>query len=86
MVLGRYNRGGYPAYELLDVPGRSLIKIHRANTMNDLLGCIGPGKDLGYIAGKWAVTHSRDAFGEFMDAMADVPNAEIDIRNVDELA
>lgn len=83
--LGRYNRGDYPAYELADVPQRSLIKIHVANTMNDILGCIGPGKGLGYIKGLWAVTNSQVAFDEFMEAMEGRVVAEIDIRNAEEL-
>ncbi len=69
IVLGAYNRGGYEAYELLDVPERSLIKIHVGNTMDDLLGCIAPGKALGFIERKWAVTSSKKAFKEFMSAM-----------------
>ena len=69
MRLGRFNRGGYPAYELLDVPGRTLIKIHRGNTMNDLLGCIAPGRELGFVDNLWAVTNSTKAYGDFMEAM-----------------
>jgi hypothetical protein len=69
MVLGVYNRGGYPAYEIVDVPGRTYIKIHRGNNVNDLLGCIAPGKGLGYIDGLWSVTRSGAALEEFMAAL-----------------
>ena len=69
IILGRYNRGGYPAYELQDVPDRSLIKIHRANTMDELLGCIAPGSSLGWVKGRWAVWNSTTAYRQFMQAM-----------------
>lgn len=69
IFLSRYNRGGYPAYEVMDVPNRTLIKIHVANTMDDVLGCIGPGLALGYIDQKWAVTSSKAALKTFMAEM-----------------
>ena len=78
--LGRYNRGGYPAYELIDVPNRSLIKIHRGNTSTDVIGCIALGQRLGWINGQWAVTGSRRAFDDFMSAMDNVPHSRIQIR------
>jgi hypothetical protein len=46
---------------------RSAILFHKANTMDDLLGCIGLGKSLGYINGKWAVTSSTPAITEFLN-------------------
>ena len=82
MVLGMYHRGGYPAYELLEVPGRSLIKIHRANTMDDLLGCIGLGKKWGFINGKWGVASSKPTYQAFMDAMEGEETALITISSV----
>lgn len=45
---------------------RSAILFHKANTMDDLLGCIGLGKSLGYINSKWAVTSSTIAVDEFL--------------------
>lgn len=66
---GRFNRGGYRAYQLMDVPGRSLIKIHIGNTMDDVIGCIAPGMSLGYLNNKWGVTNSKTAFDRFMDVM-----------------
>jgi hypothetical protein len=81
MLLSFYNRGGYPAYELLDIPGRSLIKIHVGNTMDDLLGCIAPGKALGFIERKWAVTSSKKAFKEFMMAMDGSETSTLKIFN-----
>jgi len=46
---------------------RSAILFHKANTMDDLLGCIGLGKSLGYMNAKWAVTSSGIAMQEFLD-------------------
>lgn len=67
--LGEYNKGGYPAYEVI-VPGRSEIKIHAANLASELLGCIAPGKSLGYYRSQLAVLESRRALTKFMDVMA----------------
>jgi len=58
----------YPAYEILDVPHRMDIKIHRANTAAEVAGCIAPGKNLGWVNERWAVLQSRLAFAEFMVA------------------
>lgn len=69
VILSRYNRGDYDCYEVLSVPRRTLIKFHIANTMDDLMGCIGPGLDVGRINGLPAVTDSSRAFGNFMDYM-----------------
>ena len=79
LKLGMYNRGGYPAYEVMGVPDRSLIKIHIGNTMDDIIGCISPGKSLGYIGGKWGVTSSKKAFQEFMIAMGDAELSSLNI-------
>ena len=64
-----YHRGGYEAFEIENVPGRSEIKIHIGNTMRDVSGCIAIGMDLGWVGGLWAITHSRAAFHDFMRAM-----------------
>ena len=85
MKLGRYNRGGYPAYELLDVPDREDIKIHRANRATELLGCIALGNKLGSIhkatdPPAWAVLNSKATLDEFMAAMDGDEYAVISIR------
>lgn len=79
LKLGMYNRGGYPAYEVMDVPNRSLIKIHIGNTIDDIVGCIATGKALGYLERKWGVTSSKKAFKEFMEAMSDVEESVLHI-------
>ena len=67
IVKGRFHRGGYDCYELLEVPGRSLIKIHVGNTLEDVIGCIAVGSHLGFIEGLWAVTNSVRTFQHLMD-------------------
>jgi hypothetical protein len=61
----------YPAYELQGVPGRTLIKIHRANRASQVEGCIAVGKLLGSEAGQWAVLQSAIAYAEWMQAAAE---------------
>jgi hypothetical protein len=77
--LGRYHKGGYDAYEILDVPERTLIKIHVGNTIDDVIGCVAPGKSLGTIYGKWGVTSSKAAFQDFMTSMDGVAESTIEI-------
>ena len=62
---GKYAQG----WEVTNVPGRTYVMFHVANTIDDLEGCIGVGLDLGFVAGKWAVTNSGAAFDEFMSAL-----------------
>ena len=80
LELGTYHRGGYAAYELVHVVGRSLIKIHRANLAAEVQGCIGVGLDEGWMAARprpqnpnpkprWGVTNSKATFDEFMRRM-----------------
>lgn len=73
----------YPAYELLHVPGRALIKIHKGNRMLDVRGCIALGKDLGAEGGMWCVRRSADAYAEFMAAAAQADVDTIAIRWAD---
>jgi len=62
----------YPAYEILGVPGRDQIKIHVANYMTQVEGCVAPGMTLGYNSEVqlWAVRNSQQAFDQFMNLMA----------------
>ena len=71
----------YPAYEVEGVPGRSLIKIHVGNTLDDLKGCIALGTYLGYINSHWAVGSSQAAYARFMMAMGDAPEGWLTITD-----
>ena len=81
--LGRFFKKGYPAYEINQVSNRSLIKIHVANTMDDVQGCIGVGSVLGVVDKKWAVLNSADTFAKFMEAMDGLEEGYINIKNLD---
>jgi len=72
-------RPDYPAYEILNVPGRAQIKIHKANIAIQVKGCVAVGKDLGCDGGHWAVRRSADAFQELMTAAALLDPQEITI-------
>jgi hypothetical protein len=52
-ILSKSPHLGYICPELLDVPGRSEIRIHIANWPRDLLGCTGVGE-----------THDTDVVGD----------------------
>lgn len=70
-VVSRSTAGEFTqGWEVCKVPGRTFIMLHPANTMDDLQGCIGPGRALGYVGGRWAVTDSRGAFRQLMAELA----------------
>ena len=77
LVLGRYHRGGYPTYEVQDVPGRAEIKFHAANWARELEGCIAPGTDRGVLRGRPAVLRSRLALQRLMDALEGLESTTI---------
>lgn len=79
LVMGFFHHGGYSAYEITHVVGRSAILIHKANTMDELRGCVAPGMRLGFLKGRWAVLESAVAFDQFMKAMLDAPEDYIDV-------
>lgn len=49
-------------WQVMNVPNRSNIEIHPANTMDDLLGCIGVGDSLGKVNDLPAVLNSQKTF------------------------
>jgi len=77
-----FHRGGYPTFEIMDVPGRSLIKFHYAMTEEDLRGCVGLGMHLGVFkvkdedtgrpTHKLSAISTRKAFGAWMESMMGV--------------
>lgn len=82
LVRGHFHRGGYETFEINDVPGRSLIKLHRGNTLDNLMGCIAPGESLGFLNGHWAVVDSASAFDRMMEALREVDATTITISSV----
>jgi len=56
-------------FEVLNVPNRTDVLIHPANTKDDLKGCIGLGEQFEPIGSLDAVLLSRQAVSEFMKRM-----------------
>ena len=79
-VPDRYNKGGYAASEVQNVPERSQILHHIGNTTADTTGCILHGRILTYIEGMWAIGNSTAAFSLFMTDYGD-KKFLLDIRN-----
>jgi len=87
-----FYRKGYECFEVCGVQGRSRILIHKANTENDVEGCIGVGLRLGEIVvlkdedtgapnvKKLAAVSSASAFAKFMDALKDCDELPLEIR------
>lgn len=67
--IGRYNAGGYRCIELLEVPGRTEIKIHGANRVDQLRGCIAPGLRWGAMQNQRAVLQSRATLEELLERL-----------------
>lgn len=45
---------------------RSYILFHPANTMDDLEGCVGLGRSLGWVNNKWAIVDSGSVVKQFL--------------------
>lgn len=45
---------------------RTHVLIHKANSPQELQGCLAPGVDFGFVNGEWAVVNSTDAFNALM--------------------
>ena len=54
-------------FNIQDVPGRTLILLHRGNLPKDTEGCVLLGEEYGHLGGKPAVLGSGRAYKEFMD-------------------
>lgn len=57
-----FHKGNYAAIAIVNVPDRTHILFHKANKASELLGCIAPGMELGFLNDHWAVTSSGIAF------------------------
>lgn len=81
LKLGRFNAGGYAAYEVMNVPGRTYIKIHIGNTVLDILGCICLGDAITeFPNGIPGVLNSSDTFKKFMEVMDGDKEAWLSVR------
>jgi len=82
MKLDTYHKGGYPAYQII-VPGRDRILIHAANLASELLGCIAPGKALGFLTGQLAVLQSQLALRMLMEKLNGATSDYLTIHDED---
>lgn len=73
---------GSKLWTIKDVPGRSYVRIHIGNTVDDTEGCPLTGTKPGHLYGKRAVLGSRNAFKEFMAAMGSDEESEIMVKVV----
>ena len=70
-------------WEVLNVPKRTGIRIHAANFVRELHGCIALGKKIGDIDkdGKIDVARSQEAMRMFARACAEYRTMTVEIRN-----
>ena len=69
-ICKRYHSDGHPnTFQIVDVPERSGILFHIANTIKDLQGCIGVAEEFGVLKDKPAVLSSGRGFSEFMNKL-----------------
>jgi hypothetical protein len=62
-------RGGYEAIEITEVPNRTHILFHKANSPQDVSGCIGVGSKHGCFNEAWGIPggHSKPGFDRLME-------------------
>ncbi len=70
---------GMHTYKVMNVLNRTSILFHCANTIDDLLGCIGIAEEYGELNGKPAVLSSGRGFKEFMEKLNGIDKFKLDI-------
>lgn len=56
-------------FEIMNVPGRTHILFHAGNKVEESLGCVLTGSEIGELDGEKAVLSSSKAFFRFMTAL-----------------
>lgn len=64
-------------FGISNVEGRTHILLHRANTIDDLLGCIGVAEAFNVVNGVRGVTESAKGFAEFLKLLEGESEAEL---------
>ena len=74
----------YKCIEILNVEGRTLIKMHIANCPDELEGCIAPGMQIGWFESRRGVKSSAQALNLIMNYLKqlDVKKGEIEIKEI----
>lgn len=70
---------GYNVFELVDVPERLNIQIHKGNTSDDTEGCILIGEQFEVINQQLGILNSKSAFDRFMEYLDGVSEIEIEV-------
>jgi len=78
-VVRRVN-GVNEGWEVTDVPSRKYIMVHSGNRVADSNGCLLIGKDKTIYDNELFITHSQDAFDEFMSILDSRQEWEIMIK------
>jgi len=60
----------YKVYQVVNIPGRTVIQIHIANTPSELEGCIAPVTVFHNFKGEQGGSGSKNAFNKFMNVCA----------------
>jgi hypothetical protein len=72
---------GEVTFKITNVPGRSDILFHKANTIDDLKGCVGIGRMFGLLNGNQAVLMSKQGQERFMEMVGDMKDFHLEISN-----
>ena len=68
-------------FEVINVPQRTHILVHKGNVEDDSKGCILIGEQFGFLKNKVAITHSGDGFNEFMNRLKGVSQFRLVIES-----
>lgn len=87
LVRSHFHRGGYECFQVFladgsEIPGRTLVKVHRGNSAADVQGCIVLGRDPTLHWGRWGVGPSGGSTGAFtawMEVMDEVQECPLTI-------
>ena len=88
---GTYNchRYGSPKFEntfqICNVPKRTYILFHRANTIDDLRGCIGIAEEFGVLKDQPAILSSGKGFKEFLKLTEKVNKFKLIINAIEDV-
>lgn len=67
-------------YEICNVPGRSLIRFHAGNVVDDTHGCVLLGETQGKLRGDRAILNSGKTFLNFMNTMQSYEKFKLTIK------
>lgn len=74
-----FNHGGYMTFEIMGIPGHSLVLFHKGNTEVDSLACVLLGMKFGALKNLPAVLESQAAFDLFWTIAGGVDAFDLDV-------